>query len=625
MTRIGAQRIGPILAATVALFGAAELAFLGASYFTRPLDLDIGPNTRTYLTGFTESEERPPISFRWSGEEAFIDLPPLGTASRGTLHLRYARFLPDHARLQVFLNGKRVHSTTARSGRFRTERIPVILDGAELRIGLTVEDPSPEALGIAVDWLRLEGADLQLPLSTWQPRALILGTLAFAIALGFSPGSSFMLGLSIAGLQAVWFAWDPFGMVHVNAQIVVTGLLATAMVTIALRRLSPSRWVPLLFLAGYFFKAAPLFHPSYYYADTRQHRVYVDIFSSAVGNIEERGVWTQQQMNTAYPRYVGGKAYAFPYSPIFFLPFTWMDVDERELEFVMKHVAVLAGALELPLVYLIAKLLVGNGAALWASLLIAFLPPMSSRLLLSMWPTIAGHLLELVTMGVAAHMVSNVVRVRPVITYGLSGILASLTYVSSLINLSIFTAILALWERKKAVLILATWTMVGLLTVGLLYRSFTITFFREILPAMASAATGESTAAPAGLFDALRRIPLFFGLGYPALALCGIFVVKRRGLDGAFRWMAVYGLTFLVLVSLRASSGIFKDLKELLFVGPLIAIGSGTSLDAISGLGGGKRFSSRACAIAIALGLVAFGFSRLATYWGPFARLAGLD
>ncbi len=351
----------PLLAAFAALALTTELAYLAASLFSRSLEFDVGPSTGAYLTGFTESEERPPVSFRWTGEQASLALPPLARPSKGTLELRYARFLEGTARIHIFVNGNRVRSASARSGRFRTAAIPLELETGELRFELATEDPAPEALGIAVDWLRLEGARFHLPLSVWQPRALVIGLFGLALALGFSALTSVAVSLPVVVAQAVWFAWDPFGMVHVHSAVVVTALGATVVLTLALRKLSPSRWLPLLFLAGYLFKAAPLFHPSFYYADTRQHRLYASIFASAVGSVEERGVWTQKQMNTAYPRWVGGKAHAFPYSPVFFLPFTWLDVDERTLESWMKHVALLAGALELPVVYLIARMLVGGG------------------------------------------------------------------------------------------------------------------------------------------------------------------------------------------------------------------------------------------------------------------------
>ena len=621
----------PYLLFVVSLFVlmvTAEIAYLATSFFPSALEFDVGPSTGTYLTGFTESEEQPPVSFRWTGKEASLNFPPIARGSKATLELRYARFLPGTARTRVFLNGDQIHSASAQSGRFRTTTIPIELKTDELQFNIVTEDPAPEALGIAVDWLRLTGTRFRLPFSVWQPRLLVIGLFSLGLALGFAPFISVALSLPVIILQAFWFSQDPFGMIHVHNKVVVMSLVATMVLTLILSKLSASRWLPFLFIAGYLFKAAPLFHPSFYYADTRQHRLYTNIFSSSVGSIEERGVWTQKQMNTAYPRWVGGKAYAFPYSPVFFVPFTWLDVDERSLESWMKHVALLTGAIELPIVYLIARMLVGEGAALWACLLTAFLPPMSSRLLLSMWPTVSGHLLELVTLGFAARIQAFGFRPRDIFAYGSAGLLSSLTYVSSLINFSTFTMVLASFERKKALILLATGTVVGLLTVFLLYQSFAITFLQEILPALQveiMTNRTETTNPAAGLEVALRRIPLFYGLVYPILALTGTIIVWRRGPAATFHWFVVYGLTFLLLVLYRAGTGIFKDLKEILFVGPLIAITSGVSLEAIGGLTKGSRLWPRLCAGAIALGLIVFGIVKVAHYWAPFALLAGLD
>ena len=66
--------------------------------------------------------------------------------------------------------------------------------------------------------------------------------------------------------------------------------------------------------------------------------------AEARGGLEERGRAAQMQVNTAYPRIVAGKAYAFPYSPFFFIPFTWLPRERAVIEDTLKHVALGAGA-----------------------------------------------------------------------------------------------------------------------------------------------------------------------------------------------------------------------------------------------------------------------------------------
>src|SRR3989304_5041034 len=98
------------------------------------------------------------------------------------------------------------------------------------------------------------------------------------------PRGSAAIGGGVALAQAIWFASDPFGMVHAEAQIAIVGLTATALLAVGFRRS-----VPLLFLLGYMLKGAALFHPSYFYPDVRLHRRHLEAFEAASGGILERG------------------------------------------------------------------------------------------------------------------------------------------------------------------------------------------------------------------------------------------------------------------------------------------------------------------------------------------------
>src|SRR3989304_2341777 len=107
------------------------------------------------------------------------------------------------------------------------------------------------------------------------------------------PRGSAAIGGGVALAQAIWFASDPFGMVHAEAQIAIVGLTATALLAVGFRRS-----VPLLFLLGYMQKGA----------------------------------------EPAYPRRIAGRDYAFPYSPVFYPPFTPPARAPRGIEAAMKHV-----------------------------------------------------------------------------------------------------------------------------------------------------------------------------------------------------------------------------------------------------------------------------------------------
>ena len=202
--------------------------------------------------------------------------------------------------------------------------------------------------------------------------------------------------------------------------------------------------------------------------------------------------------------------------------------------------------------------------------------------------------------------------------YG-AGVLASfLSYISSLFNMTLFTGCLALVERRRALSLIFVVGSAGLLTISLLYLPFARAFMTEIVPAMIAGAPSTRSDA-IGFLAALGRIHLFYGFGFPVFALGG-FVLARRD-PATFRTLAAYGATFLALLTLRAVSGAFKDLKELVFIAPFIAITTGVSLEALATRGRTGRFA----AIAVALGLIAFGISKFGEYAALRTKLAGLD
>jgi hypothetical protein len=200
---------------------------------------------------------------------------------------------------------------------------------------------------------------------------------------------------------------------------------------------------------------------------------------------------------------------------------------------------------------------------------------------------------------------------------------SALVYISSLFNLSAFVASFSLMERRLAVRALATWVLAALLTIVVLYSSFTLLFFREIAPSLLSTpAASASGSFLEGLATITSRIILFYGYGFPALTIAGLALAYRGKDKAPFRMLAAYGVAFLLLTGLRAlPGGLFKDLKEILFVAPLVAIGSGIALEELGTRGRWGRWSK----ILILGGLVAFWWGSYRGYWTAYASLAGLD
>ena len=581
MTR-SARYLTQVVLALISVLAVAYAARHVAGLTNPALEFDVGPSTGSYLEGFTESEERVPVTFRWTRERASVAIPLAGDGPDAVLQLRFARFLDGNATVRLFVDGDPQGVFSARSGRFRTLELPLKLRGEPPKISLLVEDPDPERLGTAIDWLRIENTRWRAPATTLRPTVLLIGVFLLTLALGFSLRSAMGLGAIVAVLQAGWFAHDPFAMVHSHEQLTVIGLASASLVALVCIATRRARVLPFLFLLGYFVKGAALFHPSYWYPDVRLHRRYVEIFDTARGSIVERGLEAQKGSGTAYPRRLVGRNYVLPYSPLFYVPFTFLDRDARGLESSMKHVGLLLASTEVLLVYALAGYLFGARVALVASVLALFLPPMMSRLLYAQWPTLAGHLLDVIAIGFAASLVKHPNERPPLFRYG-GGVLASfLTYISSLFNMTLFTGCLALVERRRALQLVFVIGGTGLLTISWLYLPFTRAFMTEIVPAVMAGAPSTSSDA-IGFFAAFGRIHLFYGFGFPVFALGG-FVLARRD-PATFRTLAAYGATFIALVTLRAVSGAFKDLKELVFIGPFIAITTGVSLEALAARG----------------------------------------
>ncbi len=581
-----------------------------------PLVFDVGPSTGAYLDGFTASEERPPTTFRWTRPRASVTLP-LVASGDGVLRLRAARFLDHPARVHVYAWGARVGTFEARPGGHRVYALPLHAGAGPLRLDLVAEDPE---LGVAVDWFELSGPRWRLPLALWQPRVLVGGVFLVALLAGFGRAGAAAAAAAVALGQAAWAAVDPLAVAHVAARVALPALAAAAAVAALSRRWERGRWLALVFLAGYLLKGAALFHPTYFYNDVRNNLRYVLALREGEGSLAERNQAAQVRVGVAYPRFVAGRRYAFPYAPVFFLPFGSLPED-RIVE-AMKQVALLCAAAEVVVVFALARLVAGPGAGLGAAVVSVLLPPLYSRLLLAMWSTVAGHLLDTLVVLATTALAAGPQRGRKWLWQAGGTLAAFLTYISSLFNLTLFAALAALRCRVLAPGLLLGWAVAAALTVGWLYANFIVLFFREILPAALAGGgmAAEGGRAGGGALEALARIPIFYGWGYPALAAAGFVLLRRRAPAAPFRVFTAYALAAAALLALRAfGGGLFRDLKEIEFAAPLVAVAAGAALEELARRG----VSGRWAAALVLAGLVAFSAGRYAEYVVAYASLAG--
>ncbi len=603
------------VAALLGVLAASEGLFALAAARHAPVTVDVGPSTGALGSGFTESEERPPLTFRWTRRTAALAVPVTTSGGPATVSLRAARFLDEPATVRVFVSGTPAGAFTASPGGFRVHRLAADVPPGPLRVELLSASAGAEDLGVALDWVRVEGPAWRM--AGWPPRALVAAGVLAAMAGGFGAAGAALVGLGLGALLALAAAFDPFAAAHASGHLVAGAVAVPAAVAFLLRGVPGRRFVVVIVLAGYVIKGGGVFHPRYFYPDVRNFGRYVEALGEAEGTVAERGRAAQVRTNTAYPRFVAGKPYAFPYSPLFFLPFTALGHDRSRVEEALKHAALAAAALEVAAVFVLARAVGGAGSGIAAALLAAFLPPLFNRLLFAMFATIAGHLLDVMAIAAAARAARLPTARGFWATFALT-LAALLTYVSSLFNLTSFFVAFAALERRCAKPLLAIAAVAATATVAFLYLPFVLVFVREILPEALGG--GRAAASPAGA-GALARIPLFYGLAYPLLTAAGVVLIARRASPAGRHAVLAYAGAFAMLVALRAfGAGLFKDLKEIEFVGPLVALGTGAVIEDIAGRGRAGRWA----AAMITIGLIAFGLGRFREYLIAHTPLVGL-
>lgn len=600
----------------LALFGVAAPA---AVFF------NLGPNDADHIAGFEPRYEIDgPVATRWTTYRAVVDLPLTLRGGPSALSYRFSRVLPETAVVEVRLAGSLVDRFTCRGGAWVTRTVQLAaLPPTPLLLELRIDSHDRRNLGLKLDWVRLTASGGRLGgrgLARWGPALLVAGAYVLFRLTGLQPAAAALVTLPWS--LAAWLLGrvDPFALAHVASKVVWPALALTAVCAGLVRARPGGRWVAPVFLAGYLLKAAAVFHPAFFYPDVQNHGRYVAAYAEAAGSIPERGIAAQREVSTAYPRFVAGRPYAFPYSPLLFIPFTWLGPDSARVEDALRHVGLAAAAAEVPAAFWLGGMAFGPGAGVAAALLAALLPPLYSRLLFAMWPTVAGHLLDTLAIGAALFAARRPGERRAAAAFALLTLAAFLTYISSLFNLALFIIFLALLDRRRAPLLLGTLAAAAAATVLWLYGPFTRAFLFEIVPALAGGGGvgtpgADGGAAPAGLLAAASRVPLFYGWGFAALAVAGLLLARRVADRAARHVLVAYGLAFVSLVLMRGlGGGLFRDLKEITFVAPLVAVAAGASLES---LGRGGR-AGRAAVLLVVAGLLAFTAERYRFYFTTY-------
>jgi len=202
----------------------------------------------------------------------------------------------------------------------------------------------------------------------------------------------------------------------------------------------------------------------------------------APGNLVERGVAAQRRAGVGYPRFVAGRPYAFPYSPLFHLPFTLLP--EERVVGAMKYAAVLVSVMQTGLLFAVARALGGARLALWATFLDTFLPPAYQRLVWAMWPATVGHFVDLVAVAALLFWMRRPSERLRLALLATAVFMAFVMYISGLVSIAVLLIAAALVERRQAGSLLALVAAAGLGAALLVYPPFTWVLCTEILPAL---------------------------------------------------------------------------------------------------------------------------------------------
>ncbi|MGH9320973.1 MAG: ArnT family glycosyltransferase [Vicinamibacteria bacterium] len=583
----------------------------------------LGPNDHHYLQGFAShyEVEEGTRATRWTTYQARVDLPLLLEGGPAEISYRFSRVFGETAEVEVTFDGSTIDRFHARGGTIETRRVRLpSFSSRPLSMGFHVDSHERRNMGLKLDWIRIAAG----PGGAIRPRGShrwllpAFGAFSFLLFRRAGLGLWSALFVALAFLLATFAALraDVFGFTHALALIALPMMLLATSATLIVRRLGGGAWVVPIFVGGYLLRGLALFHPATFYPDVQNARDYVEVFRETSGSLAERGVETQTRTNVGFPREVAGKNYAFPYSPLYFLPFQLVSTP-GEIEDAVRHAGLAAATLEVLPIFWIASRVFSPPAGVMASLLWMLLPPVLSRLLLALHATLVGSFLD--TLVIASVLL---LLFEPRSRWRLGGVAAAtlaslLVYTSSLFSVSAFFLFVSLLERKFAPKLLPILAASGTIAVVWLYGPFLIAFFTEILPALSRGQVALSSAGEAQPVRlALSRIPMFYGVLYPVLAVAGIVLAKRRADPRAFHVLAAWGLAFVLMVSLRAfGGGLFKDIKEIEFAAPLVAILTGGSLAALADF----RPRGRILAFALTAALLAFGVYRYRDYLERYA------
>lgn len=568
------------------------------------MGLNLGPGDGPYLEGFASHYEIDDnVATHWTRHDAAVRLP-LSASGPAVLRYRFARILPQTARITVFLGGQPVDRLEARGGAVLEREAPLRLDpGTPLEVPIHVAAGGDPNLGLRMDWIRVEiGAEARVGLRGGARfRAAALAALLFVLLRGFGweGRRAALLSAPVALAAAVCLAKDPW-LAHrlltgLPETLLVLGILGGLVVRLLGGRASPEALRNVAAICAYAFliRAGATNHPDFYYPDLMTHARLAEavreagpgFFRSPSRHLAEQGAWSK-------PAY-GGTA-ALPYTPAFHLPFAVLGLPFDDTITAFKLTAAAITLVPLVLVWAMARRI---GASPLGALLMALVPTYTSRLSYALLPALLGHAMDVALLAWLAFHLDRLREGRVFLAGALLVALGQLAYVSGVTHTALLLGLLALLTAaadrnlERPIRILGMGASGAAVSLALYYRDF-LGPLVELVPRILGGREARSLYPVLGFWSlAAERIWVFFHLAYPALSAAGLVALLREA--RARLILGAWLLAFALLLLLRAKvPDVFRYGHETLFATPLVCLASGEALSRLSSRGGAGRLAA---------------------------------
>ncbi len=594
----------------------AALAAFGLS--TRRVELNFGPGDTPFVSGFQpDSDIENKVGWHWTTYQARVDLPFQAASSDLEVNLRYARMFGEEAVVEVSVGGVPTETFRTRGGEIRTSVLHAKGVRGPVEIAIKTDSHERRNMGLRLDRLFVlasSGSPLRLrPRAAMVPVAATALLFAALLVLGAPPSAAGGLAL-IAALAFAAMASANLFQAWRQTSLAPQMLIISAPVLLAARRWMEGRMsierrtatiLVSFALLTMLLRLSLVCHPDFYYPDLLTHTRVADAIRNEGPSfllhpaeaLNAQGAWTKPVL---------GRVSSLPYAIVFHAPFAILasgfDLSIDQIETAMKAGSTLVSVLP---VILGAALAARLSLPPLAALLLSVIPTYTSRLSFGLLPALLGHVFDLVALlALAIALSADGLKSRRSML-GVAGALLAghLAYTSSVVNESVFAAMLALLWLAKGRRGAAVSVRIGfaeaaaaLCAFVLYYRHFVgdvVGLAGRILGSGNGAGAPASSVYPIETFWSLlsERTETFFGWPWMVLALLGLGLAGAPALRS--RILPAWVLAYLALILLRARiPDVFRYGHETLFLTPLVALLAGTALVLCYRRGGVLRLAS---------------------------------